>query len=160
MTPHLDSGLVARFDALEGRAREDALRHAAGCPRCREALTADDPSRLFALLAIESPSGELLESFSAKVMRQVEEQAAETGYGNLLRSLASVAASLLLAGIFGVYMMVDRGAGPTASSQPWQIAPAASDGIELISSPGEAQVMEFTVGETQIVMIFDEAMDI
>jgi hypothetical protein len=40
------------------------------------------------------------------------------------------------------------------------VAPAPSDGIELISSPGDAQVMEFTVGETQIVMIFDEAMDI
>lgn len=153
MTSHLDEQLVSRFDALEGGARDDALRHAVRCPRCREALVADDPSRLFALLALEPPAEETLERVSDNVMRQV-------GEPRVLRSLASVAASLLLAGIFGVYMMGNRGAGPTASLQPSPEVPVASDGIELISSPGDAQVMEFTVGETQIVMIFDEAMDI
>jgi hypothetical protein len=153
MTYHLDQELVARFDTLDGEARGDALRHAAECPRCREALAASDPSRLFALLALDPLDGAALDSLSDNVMRQVEGR-------HMLRSLASVAASLLLAGIFGVYMMGNRGAGPTAALEPSPATPVASEGIELISSPGDAQVMEFTVGETQIVMIFDEAMDI
>jgi anti-sigma factor RsiW len=153
MTLHLDQGLVSRFDALEGKAREDVLRHAARCSRCREALIAEDQARLFGMLALESPSDEALERVSENVMRQV-------GEPRVLRQLASVAASLLLAGIFGVYMMGNRGSGPTASLETALEAPVVSDSIELIASPGEAQVMEFTVGETQIVMIFDEAMDI
>jgi hypothetical protein len=153
MTAHIDEALVARFDALEGRARDDVLRHASACARCRELLIADDPSRLFAMLALERPSGEALKTLSEKVMLQV-------GEPRKLRSFAAVAASLLLAGIFGIYMMGNRVSGPTAALEPMPELPVISDGIELISSPGDAQVMEFTVGQTQIVMIFDEAMDI
>jgi hypothetical protein len=160
MTSHLDQELVARFVSLDGEARDDALRHAAGCTRCRERLAASDPSRLFALLALESPDGAALERLSESVMQQVEERRSAPQYGGLLRRLAPVAASLLLAGTFGIYMTGENDSGQTASLAPRPVAPAPSNGIELISSPGDAQVMEFTVGETQIVMIFDEAMDI
>jgi len=36
--------------------------------------------------------------------------------------------------------------------------PAA--GVELLSSPGAARVVDLTVGETQVVMIFDEGLDL
>ncbi len=32
--------------------------------------------------------------------------------------------------------------------------------FEILSSPGEAQVLDLSVGETQIVMIFDEELEI
>jgi len=32
--------------------------------------------------------------------------------------------------------------------------------IELLDSPGSADVVEMTVGDVEVVMIFDEAMEI
>ena len=33
-------------------------------------------------------------------------------------------------------------------------------GIELLSSPGDAEVVDFAIGDAQVVMIFDEELDI
>ena len=47
---------------------------------------------------------------------------------------------------------VDR---PTAGAE---VVPAGM--TELLDSPGEAEVLEISVGETRLTMIFDEALDI
>ena len=36
-----------------------------------------------------------------------------------------------------------------------------AQGVELVASPGdEARVVDLTIGETRVVMIFDEALDL
>jgi hypothetical protein len=51
---------------------------------------------------------------------------------------------------------MDEGASRVADV--YGITPGAQ--VVLLDSPGEAQVMDLTVGETQIVMIFDREFDI
>ena len=46
----------------------------------------------------------------------------------------------------------------TEKLQGFDLAPER--GLELISSPGEAEVVDFALGDTQVVMIFDKALDI
>jgi len=40
-----------------------------------------------------------------------------------------------------------------------QAAPAHAD-VELLSSPGEGRVVDLTVGDTQVVMIFDPRLEL
>ena len=63
----------------------------------------------------------------------------------------SVAASLLLAAaLTGVTLT------PQTETASTENAPV----FELLSSPGQAQVVDLSVGEVQITMIFDEAIDL
>jgi hypothetical protein len=96
-----------------------------------------------------------------------------------------VAAALLLAGFFGGYLLAPGSpvpperiastpgqAGPVLAGRqaPVEIVdPAAAlerfdrepvTGVELLDSPGSGQLVNVSVGETQVVMIFDEALDI
>ena len=146
-----------RHPTFESGEREQHLRHARECAACREKLLAGRPERLFMLLASEEQPAERLERLTADVMRQIEREQTGRRMRPRLRALVPVAASVALAGFFGIYTTLQQDGAQTL---PVLEASAPSEGIELISSPGEAQVMEFTVGETQVVMIFDEAMDI
>jgi len=141
--------------------RDERLRHAKDCASCREELFSDRPERLFSLLALGTAPAADLDRLTSGVMRRIEGERA--GHRRLhLRAFVPVAASLLLAGLFGIYATLQRiePSPGLAALDPFLEASAPSDGIELISSPGEAQVMEFTVGGTQVVMIFDESFDI
>lgn len=141
--------------------RDERLRHAQDCAACRKELFGDSPERLFSLLALgEAPAADL-DRLTSGVMQRIEDEAA--GRRRLhLRAIVPVAASLLLAGLLGIYTTLQRiePAPGLAALEPFLEASAPSGGIELISSPGDAQVMEFAVGETQVVMIFDESLDI
>jgi hypothetical protein len=142
--------------------RLERLQHARDCAGCRERLLSGRPERLFALLALEAPPAAGLERMTSGVMQRIAGESAGRRRRLHLKALVPAAASLILAGLFGIYttlQSVGMPSGPLAL-EPFFEAGAPSDGIELISSPGQAQVMEFTVGETQIVMIFDEALDI
>ena len=170
MTPHPDAGLFERFEALPAGERERLLRHVAQCDACRQRLAAEDPSRMFALLAVDSLPAEALERLSASVNRELDRTAPRRAATRWIEVAASVAAALVLAGFFGVFVL--RQSQPAPSTAPGAppptlpVAVAATEqetpaaGVELISSPGEAQVMELAIGETQVVMIFDEALDI
>ena len=84
---------------------------------------------------------------------------------------------LLLASFFGLYMTVrapltasmDRAVLDEAESAPLPPLteplsspdyPAPLRSVQLISSPGEAQVVDFSVGDYQVVMIIDRELDI
>jgi hypothetical protein len=154
--------MISRKPDLKDGSREERLRHAAESAECREAMFGRRPERLFSLLALETAPEDELDSLSAAVMRRIEGQGAGRRRRLWLRRLLPVAASIVLAGFFSIYTTLQEIESPPGITmlEPFLEAKVPSDGIELISSPGEAQVMEFTVGETQIVMIFDEAMDI
>lgn len=170
MSQHPEPGLLSRFETLEGEARAELLDHVGGCAECRARLAEGDPTRLFALLALQPLPRPALDRLSARVDAELDRDARRRPSWPRFGAVASLAASLVLAGLFGIYLtgrstpepapvLPLEGPGPARAevlSEPWP----ATDGLELISSPGEAQVMELTVGETQFVMIFDEAMDI
>ena len=77
---------------------------------------------------------------------------------------ASVAASIVMAAVVGGVVMRH----PVPSPEPAAIVivdPLAdteelTEGVELVQSPGEARVVELTIGEIEVVMIFDEALDL
>jgi hypothetical protein len=142
--------------------RDERLRHTKDCSACRAQLFGGQPEQLFSLLALDAPPTAALEQLTSGVMQRIEGESAIRRRRLRLRALIPVAASVLLAAFFGIYATLQNMQAPSgmAALVPFLEASAPSDGIELISSPGEAQVMEFTVGETQVVMIFDEAMNI
>jgi hypothetical protein len=166
---HLDPRQIDGFDRLGGTARRAVLDHARACDGCRARLVADDPTRLFAFLDRQTPSEPLLERLTASIDAELDrrpDRHARAPGGPLW---GSIAASLLLAVLIGTYLLSrPPGTGPAG---PTATDPAAVEraegvqpeqrgaGIELLS-PTEAQVYDLSVGETQIVMIFDRGLDI
>jgi len=169
MSRHLESHEFVGFDRLDSQPRATALGHLEGCAECRARWLEDDPTRIFALLSLAPIPDEALARLSARVGDAVDAESGERRRGARLRALVSVAASVLLAAAFLGYL-----ATRTAVDLGWPAAPGMTavaereagtealpaQGVEVISSPGAAQVLELSVGETQVVMIFDEAMEI
>jgi hypothetical protein len=149
-SPHVDP---RRLDALPEPQRRPALAHIAGCARCRSALAGADPSRLFALLALAEPPGDGLARLELRLGEQLP---SATPALRRRGALLPVAASLLLAGLCGAYVL--WGQRPATAPRISAAVPAMD--LELLSSPGEAQVHELVVGDTHLVMIFDEGLDL
>lgn len=114
----------------------------------------DDSSRLFGLLADQEIPADRLDQLSESVRDAIDQQISDRGAlaSRRRRGLGwSVAASLLLAAaLTGVTLIPQTGTDSSADS------PA----FELLSSPGQAQVVDLSVGDIQIMMIFDEAIDL
>jgi hypothetical protein len=176
---------LSGFDERVGEARLSLLRHVATCDACRARFLAQDPSRLFALLALESPPVEALDRLSARLRGTLDRVPAAAPARGRLYAALSVAAALLLAVLFGGYLL-----GPGSPVTPERVAstpgqeepvlaerqdpgeivdPAAAlerfdrepvTGVELLDSPGSGQLVNVSVGEAQVAMIFDEALDI
>ena len=162
MSRHPEPSMLGRLAELSGDDRERIVQHLDGCARCRARVSEQDPSALFALLSLETVPQDALDRLSARVASALAE-------GRTVRPrftyrwAAALAASVLLAAFFVGYLL--REAPPAEhvelSPVPEFVLPDAPErGIELLSSPGTAQLVGFTVGETQVVMIFDEELDI
>jgi hypothetical protein len=169
---HLEQRQLSAFDQLDAATRRPLLEHARGCSACRKRLLAADPARLFALLGLDPIPEHALARLSARVDAVLDEQPGPARRRVRRRAIAfgSMAASLLLAGIFGGYLLDRDLRDPAVAAAPlalpevaWmeplgQAPPVA--GMQLVSSPGEAQVVDLNIGETQVLMIFDEALDL
>jgi len=173
---HLDPAQARAWEELTGDDRMVHLRHVRECPSCRALLASDCPEALFGMLALEPLPAAALQSLSSNVQRAIEdERPAGTGIRRWLQ-VAGLAASLLIAGWLGAYLTRTEPEpireAPAVARQPvvkpedWKqihqqidrMVPA--EGIELVSSPSSAQVVDFTVGDTRVVMIFDQELDI
>jgi len=143
--------------------RESSLRHLSGCAECRSRIASEDPSRLFSLLALEPVPAGLLDRLSAGVAASIEGSGSGTADRGFRWGWASIAASLLLAGVFSAYLW-DRGGGTVeveaAVAETFIVEQGREPAFELISSPGTAQVVDLSVGGTRFVMIFDEDLDL
>lgn len=167
MTAHPEPARYERFDDQPAGARRELLDHAAACPDCRARLLRGDASRLFAFLALPPVPAGALERLGAGLARELDRGTPRRPSWRIPFAAAGLAASLILAGFFGLYALhATRVESPFAAIPAAPPATVASEreapasGIQLISSPGEAQVLELTIGETQVTMIFDEALDI
>jgi hypothetical protein len=145
------------------------LSHLAHCAACRAEVAATDPSRLFDLLALEPVPSELLERLSFAVEEAVD--GAEAGlpggpaaaWRRVRWPAASLAASLVLAGFLATYVSrrdAELQVAPAPPATAVAGTAATAPGFELLSSPGEAQVVDLAVGEVRLVMIFDAELDL
>jgi hypothetical protein len=146
--------------------REQMLQHLSRCGACRNRLAELEPSALFALLSLRQPPAAALDALSRRVSAAIEIETVDRRPVAHPRfaAVASLAASVLLAISLGVYF--DR--GPVNEPDPFRAdlesylerldRDSPLPGVELISSPGEAQVVDLEVGDTQVVMIFDKAI--
>jgi len=158
MTRRAGAHLATDLDGLTGECRREALEHLAGCPACRRRVTAADPALVFALLGAAAVPTEVLERLTLAVESGLPPRPAARGWWP---AAAALAASLLLTAMFGTY--VSRLGSPEPATRAGLAAielPAPPRTVELISSPGRAEVVDLAVGETRVVMIFDRDLDI
>ncbi len=151
--------LLDRFDEASGAHRAVLLDHVLSCARCRAALVASDPSHLFALLALKPAPPDVLEDVSAAVAAEVREDV-PTRQARV--RVAAWAAALLLA-MLAAKALFGPLRAPTGSKLPGLTPPESAGvraGVELLSSPGSARVVDLAVGDTQVVMIFDERLNL
>lgn len=163
MRPHTDPERLRSFDALPEEQRRTLLPHLRECASCRERWAAEDSSRLFSLLTLDAVPHSVLEQLSERVERALPQARAVRP----IYAVAGLAASLVLASLIGWYASSFRHGGPATAPKGRIVdvqsvleASAPVRGIELLSSPGNAQVVGLDLGDTQVVMIFDEEMGI
>lgn len=143
-------------------ARRECLRHLASCAECRASLAGDDPPALFALLALREPPKGALEEVSRSVAaglaaerRSVLDAWRERGLPRLLPAAvaASAALAFVLAGLLGPVP-------PGPSAPEFAAVEARRADVRVTDTDGPAQVVDLTVGTTQVVMIFAAEIDL
>jgi hypothetical protein len=152
--------------------RSRLLAHVRDCAACRADLASHDPSLLFSALALEPVPAEILDRVSRGAASAIgrERRRAAT---RRVYAWGSLAASILIAGLLGGYVWTQRDLEPPRSPRPEIVdavrAPAPEPAepaampaamIEILDSPGNADVVEMTVGDVEVVMIFDREMGI
>jgi RNA polymerase sigma factor (sigma-70 family) len=166
VTPHPPHATLRELDALPAAERAAVLDHVRTCRACRAVLVAARPEALFGLLAARPLPPAALDRLSREVAGAIDRLEARPPVAPWRRWVVpgAVAASLLLALLIGTPLL-QRDATPQLAATPAAPAPVADPvlpvrGIELLSSPGDAEVVDFAIGDAQIVMIFDKELDI
>ena len=150
MSAHVDP---SRLASSSGPLRRAMLTHLRGCPACRRTAAAHDPSLLFGLLALEPLPPVLLDDLSRSVARRVGSD--RPAFGALAQAASwprrvAAAAVLALTLLSGFATLRERSAAP----QPPALSSRRAD-VEVDSERGVSQVIDLTVGETQIVMVYN-----
>ncbi len=151
----------------EGPARRAMLEHLASCAACREAAVLHDPSLLFALLALAPIPKADLDAVSAEVAHRAGRE--RGSFGELLQERAwprrvAAAAVVVLALAAGYVMREGKRIEPEAISQrvPQPVEPTALPHADVaVDSPrGVSQVIDMTVGDTQVVMVYNKDLNL
>jgi hypothetical protein len=151
------------LDGPAGVGREEALEHLRRCEACRREATAEDPTRLFALLGARPVPRRILDEVSGRVAAAVRRvEAVRPAFPSARVRMASAWAG---AAALAVALLLPLAGGPgrrSSADAAAVLAPASAPraGVQVVSSPGVSQVVDLTVGETQLVMIFDAGLDL
>ena len=155
MSAHVDP---VRFESASGPLRREMLVHLAACASCRSRVAAHDPSALFSLLALRPMPEASLDDVSVAVSRRIGTD--EPSFGALTEGAAwprraAAAAIFVLTLLSGYATLYTRlSAPPTlASSQ------RRAD-VDVDSTSGVSQVINLTVGDTQIVMVYNGELNL
>ena len=129
------------------------LEHLRDCAPCRNNAAAHDPTILFGLLALTPLPAALLDDLSNEVARRAGSD--RSPYGALAGSAAwprraAAAAVLVLTLLCGYTTLRERPAVPS----PVSLSSRRAD-VDVESGRGVSQVIDLTVGETQIVMVYN-----
>lgn len=141
--------------AGRGPRDRETLDHVRRCPECLRALAGEEPSRLFALLSSRPIDAAILDAVSRGVRR---EMSSDTAPRRPARSpgLAVAAAWAAAAALAGLLLVPPRPPATRASVD----RPGGRAEVALVSSPGTPEVVDLSVGDVQLVMIFDREMDL
>ncbi len=153
---------------MERRHRE--LREALEDPAARQRLAGDDPTRLFALLATRPVPDAVLDAVSREVAAGIRREGRRPGASRWL-AWGGVAAGLLLAATLAVPLyrplgppatvVVDSGGGAWADPVTPQETLPGREGLQLtLAGDARPQVFDLAVGDVQVVMIFDEGLEL
>ncbi len=120
------------------------------------ALDGEDPSRIFARLASRPIERAVLDAVSRNVRLGILAEAAPRRPARR-RGLAAAAAWAAAAALAGALLVPsERPSGRAAAALP----AAGRAEVEVVSSPGTPEVVDLSVGDVQLVMIFDREMDL
>ena len=147
MTAHVDP---VRLDASVGDERKAALAHAAGCRDCRRAIASHDPALLFALLSDTPVPQHVLDAVSAGTSRRLGEPA---GVSRMPAIAAAVAAAAIVSGA-----LLLRPELPPTAVPALAVVPRA--GVEVQGGAPVSQVVDFTIGDTQVVMVYNPELEL
>ncbi len=150
MNEHIDP---LRLSPATGPERLAMLQHLRVCESCRQAAAGHDPSQLFVLLALTPMPARLLDDLSIEVARRAggdnSPYGAVAGTAPWPRRASAVAAAVLA--VLCVYATLER---RPALRAPVAMSSRRAD-VDVEPSRGVSQVIDLTVGETQIVMVYN-----
>ena len=150
MSAHIDP---VQWAASSGPKRSAMASHLRACGACQRAIAACDPSALFGLLALAPLPESLLDDLSAAVARRAGSD--RPSYGALVAAGAwprrAAAAAIFVLTILSGYATLFR--RPESAPSPSLFSKRAD--VEVESGRGVSQVIDLTVGETQIVMVYN-----
>jgi len=155
VTPHVDP---RELSEARGADRLEMVTHVAGCAACRDAVIDHDPALLFALLAIAPIPGRILEEVSTAVAPRPE-----ASRPRLKVAAAAVIAGLALASGYLTLGQRPRLAARSVATDLPTTASAASlarADVEVEPAGGVSHVVDLTVGETQVVMVYNGDLDL
>lgn len=137
------------------------------CPHCRERIEGGEPADWFGLLRHVPIPEELLEEVSAGVAREIARS--EPSRLEALRALgwlprpvawatALVAAALVSVALYRVSGPLERAREPRATAAG--SGEAARARVEVLSPAGVEPVVDLTVGDTHLFMVFSEEIEL
>ena len=150
MSAHVD---VAALASAAGASRRAMLAHLGQCASCRRDAVAHDPAILFSLLALAPMPESTLQDLSLSVARLAGRDRSPSGVFMGLATwprVAASAAAVVLVLACGYEMLRER---PAAAPVFSMSRPRAD--VDVESGRGVSQVIDLTVGETQIVMVYN-----
>lgn len=165
MSEHLQQHEILGFDAFVDERRAQALDHLRACATCRAAWLAEDGSRVFSLLARAPISEDRLEQLSGRLDAALDELQPRRAERRGMFRVASIAASLLLAAVLGAVLWNHEFPSATvvtverieALAQPHEEVA----GIQFVDMLGDdARVLDLIIGGTQILIVFDESIEL
>jgi len=141
MSAHVDP---VRFDEAEGSDRRLLVDHLRACAACRVAAAEHDPTILFSLLDRAPVPAALLDRVSAGVAERVA--AARPGSGMRRAAAAAMVAMALICG-YATFRHEAPAPRPTLDR------PRAA--VDVRPADAVSGVVDFTVGDTQVVMVYN-----
>jgi hypothetical protein len=142
-----------RLADSSGPERSEMLQHLRACPPCRSKAVDHDPSLLFGLLALAPLPPVLLDDLSREVARRAGND--RQSFGTLAEAAnwprraaaAAIFALMLLSGYATIHERI-------ATPAPLSLSSRRAD-VAVDSGRGVSQVIDLTVGETQLVMVYN-----
>lgn len=163
MNAHVDP---RTFESAAGEARRAMVAHLRTCAACRADAAAHDPSILFSLLAEAPIPPHVLDEVSRSVSRQAgSDRFSIGGLFALAPSmpLRAAAAAVAAVALLSAYLTLRPGPPPGMSARAVPERPAVATpraDVEVEPQAAVSQVVDFTVGDTQVVMVYNRSLDL
>lgn len=139
------------------------IAHLESCAACAEAWDTADPSRMFRALCGEPLPEAVLEAVSDTVLRVIAADL-QADRARRRRAWLATAAAALLGAAFGSTAFHGPAREPASVARTAEIdAIRAHDDhadVRVTTTSDEVRIVDLTVGGNQVVMIFDERMQL